>query len=163
MSALMSARARIADDMELVDDATGEILDVCEIEADAMTLLDRVIRATVEAEAMVAGMNNRIDALQGRRDRFKRRQEELRGAAFAAMDAMGLKRRELPDALVTVAAGTVSVTITDEAALPAHCWRVVPEQRVPDKTTIMANLKAGIETPGAELSNGLPRLQIRTR
>jgi hypothetical protein len=28
---------------------------------------------------------------------------------------------------------------------------------------ISANLKAGIEVPGAELSNGIPRLQIRTR
>jgi len=163
MSALMSARARIAQDGDLIDDATGEILDVTRVEEDAYALLDATLRAAAGAAAMADMVEARIAKLREREARYMARYEALRGAAFAAMDALGLKRRELPDLLASIAAGTPQVVITDESALPAHCLRTVPATTVPDKGAIAANLKAGIEVPGAELNNGLPRLQLRTR
>jgi len=163
MSALMSARARIAADGELIDDATGEILDVTRVEEDAYALLDATLRAAAEADSMGKMAGDRADAMRDRQSRYKARSEALRGAAFAAMDALGLSKRELPDLLASIAKGTPQVVITDESLLPAHCLRTVPATTAPDKVAIAANLKAGIDVPGAELNNGFPRLQLRTR
>lgn len=162
-SALQSARARIAADERLIDDATGEILDVERMEGDAVALLHQTLRAAAEADAMAKLSDDRMDTLKGRRDRYKARAENLRGAAFAAMDVLELARVELPDLTASLAKGVAQIVITDESALPDAYIRVVPEQRAPDKAAIAASLKAGIAVPGAELSNSLPRLQIRTK
>jgi hypothetical protein len=162
-SALQSARARIADDGELIDDATGEILDISRIEGDAIALLHQTLRAAVEAEAMAKMVKERMDILQGRLDRYKARVDSLRGAAFAAMDVLEMARVELPDLTASMAKGSPSLVITNAAELPSAYLRVVPETRAPDKAAIAASLKAGIPVPGAELSNSLPKLTIRTR
>lgn len=161
MSALMSARQRVAEDGELIDDATGEILDITRVEQNATDLLHATLRAASYAEAMAAGIKEMMDKLKARQDRYKARAEAYRGAAFAAMDVLELPRVELPDLTASIARGTPQVVITDETALPEHCVRVIPEQRAPDRVTIAANLKAGIPVPGAELSNSLPRLMIK--
>lgn len=162
-SALMSARSRIAQDEELIDDATGEILDITRIEGSCEELLHATLRAAAYADAMGAGIKDMLDKLKGRQDRYKARSEALRGAAFAAMDALDMRRVELPDLTVTIAKGLPQVIITDEATLPDAYTRIVPEQRAPDRTAIAAALKSGISVPGAELSNSLPRLQIRSK
>ena len=162
-AALQSARARIAQDGELIDDATGEILDVSRIEGDAVALLHQTLRAAAEADAMAKLADARMDDLKARRDRYKARSEALRGAAFAAMDVLELQRVELPDLTASMARGVPQVVITDETALPDAYVRIVPEQRAPDKTAIAASLKQGIVIPGAELSNSLPRLMLRTK
>jgi len=161
MSALMSARARIAQDEELIDDATGEVLDIARVEESCEELLHATLRAAGYAGAMAASIKDMVDKLKGRQDRYKARSEALRGAAFAAMDVMELSRVELPDLTASIAKGTPQVVITDEAALPEHCLRIIPEQRAPDRVTIAANLKAGVHVPGAELSNSLPTLRIK--
>lgn len=155
-SALMSARARIAQDEQ--DDA-----ELAQAEGDAIALLHQTLRAAAEAEALAKMADERADAMKARGDRYKARAEAMRGAAFAAMDVLELQRVELPDLTASLARGVPQVVITDETALPEHCIRIIPEQRAPDKVTIAANLKAGIDVPGAELSNPMPRLQIRTK
>ena len=162
-SALQSARARIAQDERLIDDATGEILDVERLEGDAIALLHQTLRAAAEADAMAKLADDRMDAMKARRDRYKARAEAMRGAAFAAMDVLELPRVELPDLTASMARGSPQVVITNEAALADAYVRVVPEQRAPDKAAIAASLKAGIAVAGAELSNSLPKLQIRVK
>lgn len=162
-AALQSARARIAQDERLIDDATGEILDVERLEGDAIALLHQTLRAAAEADAMAKLADDRMDNLKARRDRYKRRAEAMRGAAFAAMDVLELQRVELPDLTASLAKGVAQIVITDEASLPEAYIRLVPEQRAPDKAAIAASLKAGIAVPGVELSNSLPKLQIRTK
>ena len=161
MSALMAVRARIAQDEELIDDATGEILDVTKIEENATDLLHATLRAAAQAGAMADAIKDMVDKLKSRQDRYKARAEALRDAAFAAMDVMELPRVELPDLTASIAKGTPQVVITDEAALPEYCLRIIPEQRAPDRVTIAANLKSGVHVPGAELSNSLPTLRIK--
>lgn len=160
MSALMSARARIAQDEDLVDDATGEVLDFTKIEGDAEAMLHATMRAAVYAESMEDAVKDMAERLKVRGERWKARKEALRGAAFAAMDVLELKRVQLPDLTATVAAGVASVMITDETALPAEYLRTTV---APDKAKIKDDLKLGVVVPGAELTNGLPRLQIRSK
>ena len=158
MSALMAARTRIlTEDPELAADeaAFAEAL-----QGDGLDMLDAVLRASVHARDMAEAADTRAKATAARRDRYKARAETLRQAAFAAMDALGMTKRELPDMTVTIAAGKPTVLITDEAALPADFVRTTT---APDRIAIAAALKAGQDVPGAVLTNSLPTMTMRTR
>lgn len=161
MAALHSARRRLLE--EDPDIASDERLfsDMLEGESgDAMDVLDRVLRASQEAKAMAAMAEARASEMSLRRDRYKARSEALRGAAFAAMDSLGMRRRDLPELTASISAGQVAVVITDETQLPEAFIRV---KREPDKALISAALKAGNTVAGAEITNGLPRLTVRTK
>jgi len=161
MSALLAVRQRLLqDDPDLADDEQL-FSDMLEGEGgDAMEVLHRVLRASIAAKDMAEAADSRAIEIAARRDRYRRRAEALRGAAFAALDALGIKKLELPDLTASVRAGQPVVVITDEAALPEVCIRVTRE---PDKALIAAALKGGREVPGAELSNSSPSLTVRTR
>lgn len=114
MATLMAARARLlADDPDL--DPDGDVIQdvLCDVTADAMGMLDATLRAALEARDMAEMADIRAKAIAARRDRYKARSEALKGAAFAAMDALGMKRRELPEMTVTIAAGRPAVVILD--------------------------------------------------
>lgn len=161
MSALLSARQRLlAEDPDIAADERL-FSDMLEGEAgDAMEMLDRVLRASVHARDMSDAAQARAEEITARYNRYKRRAEALRGVAFAVMDALDLRRRELPDLTASIAAGRPSVMVTDEASLPEAFVKI---ERKPDKTIIGAALKAGNIVPGAALSNSLPTLQVRTK
>lgn len=130
-----------------------------EAEGDPFAVLDQVIRAAIEADAMAEAAKVRADAMLARAARFAKRRDALRGIAFAALDSLGIKRHERPDFTASVRAGVPSVTITDESAIPETYWRMT---RTPDKGLIRADLKSGVPVPGAELSNAAPSLAIKT-
>lgn len=161
MSALLATRQRLL--QEDPDLASDERLfsDMLEGESgDAMDILHRVLRSAVYAEDMADAIGSRIDDLKVRHARFVGRSQALRGAAFAALDALGLPKLELPDLSASVRAGQPAVVITDEAALPDEMFRTT---RAPNRTAIGEALRAGTEVPGAGLSNNLPSIQIRTK
>ena len=163
MSVLLSARARLAaDDPEMATDESllADILGSDPDTCDAMDVLHRVLRAAVHAKDMAEAADARAKVITERRDRYKRRAEMLRGIGFAAMDALGTARVELPDLTASVATGRPSVVVTDEAAVPDTFIRMT---RAPDKTLIAAALKAGETVPGAEMSNAMPVLSIRSK
>lgn len=161
MSALLAARQRLlAEDPDIASDERL-FSDMLEGEAgDAMEMLDRVLRASVHASDMSDAAQARAEEIAARYNRYKKRAEALRGVAFAVMDALELRRRELPDLTASIAAGRPSVMVTDEDALPEA---FVKTERKADKTLIGAALKAGNTVPGATLSNSLPTLQVRTK
>lgn len=161
MSALLAVRQRLLqDDPDLADDERL-LADMLEGEGgDAMDVLHRVLRASVAAKDMAAAAEARAVEIALRRDRYKHRHEALRGAAFAAMDALGLKKLELPDLTASIAVGRPSVVIVDEAAIPDQFIRV---SRSPDRTALLQALKAGEDVAGATMSNSLPTLQVRTK
>lgn len=161
MSALMSARARLHEfDVEEIEagfeDARQE---AHAAEQGAIPLLHSILRSAVECSDQADAADARAKSIMERRDRYRRRVQELRSAAFAAMEVLDMKRVELPDLTASIAAGQPSVVITNEAAIPSEYTRTKTE---PDKAKIGADLKVGVVIPGAELSNGLPSLRIRT-
>lgn len=160
-SALLAARQRLlAEDPDIASDERL-FSDMLEGEAgDAMEMLDRVLRASVHARDMSDAAQARAEEITARYNRYKKRAEALRGVAFAVMDALDLRRRELPDLTASIAAGRPSVVIVDEAALPDQFIRT---RREPDKTALLQAMKAGEAVTGATLSNSLPSLQVRTK
>ena len=158
MSALMSARQRLIDaDPELAQDEAA-LADM--LQGDGLDMLDAVLRGAVHARDMAEAADTRAKAISARRDRYKARSEALRQAAFAAMDALGMRKRELPDMTVSIAAGKPALLITDQAQIPADFMRVTTE---PDRSAITKALQEGQDVPGAVLTNSLPTLTVRTR
>lgn len=153
MSAFESLRARLSsEDPDLAAefaDAEGTINDI----------LARLLRGSVDAGDLADAARARAAEIKQRQARYERRRETLRGTAFAILDAMGLAKVELPDLTASLSRGVPSLVITDETALPDEFVRT---KREPDRLAIAAALKDGNEVPGAEMSNNLPRLMIRT-
>lgn len=161
MSVLMSVRSRLLeDDPDLADDERL-MADMLEGETgDAMEVLHRMVRASMHAKSMAEAAKQRAADIAARAERYARRDAALRGGVFAAMDALGLRKLEAEDFTAGISAGTPSVVIADETALPDEFMRV---EKAPNKTAISAALKGGATVPGAFLSNGLPRLSVRTK
>lgn len=161
MSVLMAVRQRL---LEEDPDIAGDerlFADMLDGESgDAMQVIHRMVRATLHANSMAIAAKIRAQDIQERSKRYANREEALRAAVMAAMEALSLRRIEEPDFTVGISAGTSSVQITDVDALPDA---FVAIERKPDKSTIGAALKAGQEVAGATLSNATPRLTIRAR
>jgi len=161
MAAWGAARARLlADDSGLENDQQmlEELLG--DAEGDVNDILARLLRAARDAKAMADASAGLIEDMRTRKDRYARRNEAFRATAFAILDALGRKKVELPDLSASIRAGQPSVQITDEDAVPD--LYVHMERRI-DKQTIASVLKSGGEVPGAELSNSIPTLSIRTK
>lgn len=161
MSVLMAVRQRLLE--EDPDIASDERLfaDMLDGESgDAMQIIHHMVRAALHASSMATAAKIRSQDMQERSRRYASREDTLRGAVMAAMEALSLRRLEEPDFTVGVSAGTPSVQITDVDALPDA---FVTIERKPDKSTIGAALKAGQEVAGATLSNATPRLTIRSK
>lgn len=161
MSALMSGRAAlIASDPDLAADEAA-LSDTLKTETDDVyALLHRVLLAAVEARTMADATDARVKDLTARRDRYKQRAETLRGTAFAAMDALGLTRLELPDLTASIARGRPVAIVTDETKLHDDYWRTT---RAIDKAAINEAVKNGVVVPGVEMTNAIPNLQVRTK
>lgn len=163
LSVWQSVRARLLnEDAELANDEAGIQLLLGDADGDVRDILGRLLRAAVHAGAMAEAAGERIEAMRGRQDRYKRRAAAMRGTAFAIMDVLGETKIELPDLTASVRKGTQSAMIVDEAAIPDIFVEVVTTRKI-DKGVVLSTLKSGGEVPGAVLSNGLASLAIRTK
>jgi hypothetical protein len=115
-------------------------------------------RAAREADALADMAHAMAQETAVRAKRFRTRAEQLRGLLLAGMDALGERKIEGPDCTVSVRAGLPSVLITEEAAIPEEYWRITREI---SKSRLKDDLKQGLVIPGAELSNGIPSIQVR--
>ena len=161
MSVLMAVRQRLLE--EDPDIASDEKLfsDMLDGESgDAMQVIHRMVRAALHASSMSTAAKIRAQDMQERSRRYANREDALRGAVMAAMEALGTKKIEEPDFTAGISAGTRAVQIIDADKLPDA---FVAVERKPDKTLIGAALKAGETVAGAELSNASPRLTIRAK
>lgn len=149
---LLEADPTIEDDERLFSDSLeGE-------SGDAFEVLDRFVKASIEADALAKAAKDRIAAIRERCARFERHRDAYRAMVLDAMQTMGLPRLVRPEFTASVRAGSPGVVVTDETALPSQFLRVKTE---PDKTAIGAALKAGDVVPGAELKNAAEHLQVR--
>lgn len=161
MITLVAARQRLLnDDPDILNDERL-FSDMLEGESgNAMDVLDQVVRAAIIAENMEDAARVMQTDLATRVARFAARKNTLRGIAFAAMESIGTKKLERPDFTASIRNGQPSVIITDADAVPDAYVRL---ERKLDKTAIAAALKAGETVPGAEYSNGLASITIRTK
>lgn len=162
VTALAQLRDRLlAVEPSLADDprTLGDMLEGEDAE-DYLATIDRVIRCALDAGALAEAAKQRKGDIAERQARFERRRDVLRKVAFEALEALDMDRRETAEFTATIGNRPPHVVITDAAALPAAYVRTHTE---PDKAAVLADLKHGVEVPGATLSNPQRGISIRTR
>ena len=160
MSIAQATLARMEQDGTLDTDEAA-LMDALRQEVPEIDdVLVRLLRAMGEARANAVAVGERVKSLEDREARYVRQAEAYRAAVYAIFDALGMTKWKHAEFTASVTPGRPGVVITDEAALPDAFVRV---ERKPDKTAIKAALEQGQVIPGAELSNGLPTLTVRTK
>lgn len=161
MSAWQSTRVRLlSDDPDLAHDEAA-LSALLGAEAGGVEdILARLLRAAQHASDMADAATERMSQIKARADRYKRRSDQFRATAFAIMQAIERRSVELPELTATIRSGTQFAIITDETVLADEYVRV---ERRPDKAKILADLKVGVVIEGAELTNGIPSLAIRSK
>lgn len=132
-----------------------------ESETDLYELLINIVRQIDDAKALVVGTKDRFEELKARKERFEHRIEALRDLAFKVMHTAEVAKVELPEATLSLRAGTQQlVGDADPASLPDVLCKI---SRSLDRAAIKDALKAGQTIPGFELSNSPPSLSIRIK
>lgn len=132
-----------------------------ESETDVHEFLRKIVWEIDDTKALIIGTKDRFDELKSRKDRYETRIEALRELAFKVMQSTELAKLELPEATLSLRAGTQQlIGDGDPASLPDSLCKI---SRSPDRTAIKDALKAGQTVPGFELSNSPPTLSIRTK
>ncbi len=120
-----------------------------------------ILRAALEDEALATGLKGRIAEMEDRLGRLKDRASKRRQIAKDAMVELDLKKLTTPDFTASIRAGTPTLMVIDEAAIPSIYWE--PQDPKLDRKGLAAELKQGGEVNGATLSNPEPVLSVRTR
>lgn len=160
MSVAQATAARMAADGVEFGDEAELLATLADAGADVGTIITRMIRAAMEADSLADAAAERVRVLTERKARFARQRDSYRAAAFAMMDALGLRTLKEADFTATISAGRPSVVVTDEAAIPADYLRVTTTI---DKAALAAAMRVGEVIAGAEWSNPMPSLTIRSR
>lgn len=137
------------------------LVDTLEGLTDLNEILAAVIREALTDEALAVGLRQRIAAMEERLERFVYRAAKRREIARQIMAETELKRVKAPDLTLTLRPGSPALVVTDERAVPAEYW-VAREPRL-NRQELLAQLKAGAEIKGAQLSNSPPVLTVRTK
>lgn len=160
---LSAARNRhIEDDPELAKDE-GMLMDI--LSSDPQTCsetdaLDQALRAIVYCERMEQACDKWADDYRARRDRWKKRADNWRAAAYGVLHILGISVRSLPDLSASVGEREGAVEVFDERQLPPIYVRTTTE---PDKAKIRSSLLGGVDVPGARLGDRQPFLRIKAR
>ncbi len=140
----------------VVDHATGEIVGTA---IDLQQLEDLQMERDKKIRNIACWMKNlRADvvALKAQKDAFAARQkaaegklESLKNYLSAYLDGKSVKETEFAISFRK----TKSANVLNEEAVP-DIYKVTPPPKV-DKIALLADLKAGIEVPGAEIKESL--------
>jgi len=145
---------------EIVEDNEAWLATL-ESETDFNEILTTIVRRIEDTKALVIGTKDRFEELKSRKDRFEHRIETLRELAFKIMQAADLPKIELPEATLSLRAGTQQlVGDADPAQLPDSLCKI---SRDVDRTKVKEALKGGAAVPGYSLSNSAPSLSIRIK
>lgn len=162
MSAAAQVRERLAAiDPTIIEDA-GLLADTLDGETDALELVRRLVRYSLEQQSLADAAEARAQDLSVRRARFEARVAAARQTALEMLDQLGVHRVVAEDFTVSLRMGKPGVRVTEPEKLAPEFVRVVTT-RTPDKPMIMAALDAGREVEGAVLSNAAPILTVRTK
>lgn len=124
-------------------------------------LLTHIVRRIEDSKALAVGTKDRLQELEARKKRFEHRIDMLRNLLFKMMQTAELAKIELPEASLSLRAGTPQlIGEADPAALSDEYVKI---SRSLDRTAIKEALKSGAMVPGFSLSNSPPSLTIRIK
>ena len=115
--------------------------------------VDGIARVLAHFESQAAFASAEIKRLQLRKKRFEAAQERLESSIRVAMECAGTRKLEGESSTLSLRAAPASVSIHDFEAVPA-AYKIVKVDTSIDKAAVAKALKAGLEVPGADLSEG---------
>ena len=138
-----------------------ELKDCLESIGDAIEEKASNIVAVVETlESDTKAIDEQIKRLQTRKNAIVANNERLREYLRYNMEATGINKIKHPLFSITLGKPTVTADIFDADILPDD-YVTVKTDISPDKRKILADLKNGVDIPGATLSEGKSRLLIK--
>ena len=152
-------RRRLLLDEPDLDERT--LADTLEGLTDLHEILAVVIREALFDEALCSGLKQRIDQMEDRQRRLDNRAAKRRQLVREVMVENDIKKLADPEFTVSIRAGTASVVVIDELAIPSKFWE--PREPRLDKQSVWNALKQGDQIPGVLLSNPEPVMSVRTR
>ena len=152
-------RQEVIDQYLDLDDET--IRDTLEGITTLHEMIAAVIRSALVDEAFHSGLRSRLADMRERLLRLELRATKKRQLALDAMTEVGLSKLEQPDFTVSARAGSPALVVIAEERIPEPYW--LPQPPKLDRQAIFAELKRGIDIPGAQMSNPKPVLSVRTK
>lgn len=160
LAAWHQAREALAADLNLMGDenAITEALGTDPQTATPDQLLERLINATVWAEARTEEARHIAAEFAERVRRYDRRGEVLRQTLMQLMQTLQRKRHDASMARATLARAADSMLVIDEAQVPDS---YVTSERKLRRREMLADLKEGVVIAGATLVTGGVIVQLR--
>ena len=140
---------------------SNTLADTLEGITDLHEIIAAIIRSALVDEALHGGLRSRLEDMKTRLARLEERGAKKRQLALDAMSEVGLRKLEQPDFTASARAGSPSLVVVAEDAIPKSYW--VPQPPKLDRQSLLAELKRGDEVPGTQLSNPRPTLSVRTK
>ena len=148
----------LAEFPELQDDI-DTLADTLEGLTLAPDLIAEFIRNAREDEANAEVLAFMMHDMADRKQRFIARADKRRQAAMNVMNAIEMRKLEMPDFTASIRAGPPKVDVYAEEQLPDSLCKFT---RSPDKTAIKEALANG-PVAGARMTNGGASLTVRTK
>ena len=142
-----------------IDERT--LADTVEGLTDLHQILEAIIRAALEDQALANGLKVRMGEMQEQLARFEDRASKRRQIAKDVMVELDLKKLQAPDFTASIRPGIPSLMVIDEAAVPSIYWE--PRDPKLNRQGLLADLKQGAEITGVSLANPEPVLSVRTK
>jgi len=152
------AAERLAD-LDLPDEVIADTLEgmAGELEVKATN----VAAFARNLETTAAAIKDAEASMAARRKALERRAESLRHYLLHNMQRAGIKRIDSPHFTLSVKDNPPAVDVFDVFQLPAEFMRQPePPPPAPDKPAIKEALKAGVDVPGARLTQS-QRLEVK--
>jgi hypothetical protein len=147
-------------DATLADDETALAQLLRTETADADNLIDRLVRAKRDADAMVEGLKAQMADMRARLQRHETLSSTCKVTAEQIMEVLGWPTLRRPDFTASRGVSARGVHITDVDAVPDAFCKI---ERTPRKLDIGKAIDEGQTVPGAERSNGTVFLRVTTR
>ena len=135
------------------------------LEAEAYPLeakAQQVAYAIKTLQANAAAIKEAEEAMAKRRKAMENRAENILEYLHNCMTTAGIQRIDCPHFAIAIKKKPASVEIFDAAQIPPAYLRFSePPPPAPDKAAIKEAIKSGKEVPGAKLSDGATRIEIK--
>ena len=152
-------RERLRSEEPDLDERT--LADTVEGLTDLHEIVAAIVRSALVDEALIRGLEGRIEELQERCSRLEDRAAKRREMARDVMVEVNVKKIAAPDFTVSIRPGTPALRVTDESAIPEDYFE--PQEPRLNRQGLLAALKKGEEIAGVSLSNPDPVLSVRTK
>ena len=142
-----------------IDDET--LQDTLEGISELPDLIKGLVRSSLDDEALIGALKERVEDMQARLSRFKDRFERKRELASWAMASAEIAKIQAEDFTLSLRQGPPRLEVSDQDKVPPE-YLVAQPPKV-DRAGLIGALKRGDVIPGTMLVEGQMHVAVRVR